>query len=334
MKPVLLKVVLLLVGLVTLLLGFGNPWKSAQEISIIRWKEGPLYPISWKEFEKIKHPSITVTYPPLLRSHAIKIISHLLETWISVQNQLNAQLGIELEPANIVLIPLSAKASFAGIKLIGASSDEVLIPWLVPKGSEDVPGLNEGLLLWVLVHEGVEHQVAHLLYHDRQARWVGDGLAEYSAYLTVSTWAPKAAKGSLQARKSQVLNLVSQGYKHYNLLEWFQVHLGPETMEGLQSEVIRAGYGVSWAFWLDLAERHGNSVIKVFWEQLSAQGRRCLIPLSGPWGPALGCHPTAHDAARILSELTGEDIWAKLQRMDLQEVLEVLERAAREIPEG
>jgi hypothetical protein len=59
-----------------------------------------------------------------------------------------------------------------------------------------------------------------------------------------------------------------------------------------------------------LHEKHGEGVIKTFWQRLSQRG-----------------FPSAKEAARILSELTGEDIWAKLQKMDLHEVLRTLEQA-------
>ncbi|MCL6642638.1 MAG: hypothetical protein K6T71_04885, partial [Candidatus Bipolaricaulota bacterium] len=70
------------------------------------------------------------------------------------------------------------------------------------------------------------------------------------------------------------------------------------------------GYAVSLAFWLQIAQKHGESVIKAFWQRLSQ--RR---------------FPNAKEAAQILSELTGEEIWAKLQKMDLHEVLRTLEAA-------
>ena len=65
------------------------------------------------------------------------------------------------------------------------------------------------------------------------------------------------------------------------------------------------------AFWLQIAQKHGEGVIKTFWQRLSQQG-----------------FPNAKEAAQILSELTGEDIWTKLQQMDLHEVLRTLEQAS------
>jgi len=85
-----------------------------------------------------------------------------------------------------------------------------------------------------------------------------------------------------------------------------------ETSEQKPTEGISdPGYAVSLAFWLRIAQQHGEGVIKEFWQRLSQRG-----------------FPNAQEAARILSELTGEDIWAKLQNMDLREVLQTLERAA------
>lgn len=68
-----------------------------------------------------------------------------------------------------------------------------------------------------------------------------------------------------------------------------------------------AGYGVALAFWLQIAHNHGEVVISEFLE------RARLLQ-----------QPSDQELARILEELTGEDIWSKLKQMDLQEVLQTL----------
>ncbi|GBC76333.1 hypothetical protein HRbin07_00532 [bacterium HR07] len=114
-------------------------------------------------------------------------------------------------------------------------------------------------------------------------------------------------------RRNVQLGLVDQGHSHYDLTKEFLV-----IKEGVSKPAERPagvtadpGYGVALAFWLEIAQRHGEGVIKEFWQRLSRRG-----------------FPNAKEAARILSELTGEDIWAKLQNMDLHEVLQTLEQAA------
>ncbi len=183
-------------------------------------------------------------------------------------------------------------------------------------------------IYWTMPHEAVETPVAHLLYHDRQARWVGDGLSEYSGYLVSKEWAVSVIKQRLTDLIGRIEQLLASGYDAYNLIKKFQVRAGFRTAPLLYDQVQRAGYSVALAFWLDLTQRHGEEVIRAFWKRLSAQKTWCLIP-------GLACvGPNARTAARILTELTGEDIWAKLQRMDLQEVLDVLEQAAQGLPEG
>jgi len=96
-----------------------------------------------------------------------------------------------------------------------------------------------------------------------------------------------------------------------------------EASGGKDPEVQRAGYVVSLAFWLGIAQRHGEETIRKFWGRVSTSPKRWCIALG------LICFGgvDAPKAARILSELTGEDIWAKLQKMDLHEVLRTLEQA-------
>jgi len=197
------------------------------------------------------------------------------------------------------------------------------------KGLQDADLYFQQSIYWVMPHEATERVISKLLYHDRRARWVGDGLAEYAGYLVSKEWATLVITSRLLDLIKRVEGLLGKGKVTYNLLNEFLVRMG----FGIQAErpwteEERAGYSVSLAFWLEIAQEYGEGVIRSFWMRLRAYKTWCLLP----WILCIG--PDAQTAARILSELTGEDIWAKLQRMDLQEVLEVLERAAREIPEG
>jgi hypothetical protein len=161
-------------------------------------------------------------------------------------------------------------------------------------------------IYWAIPHEAMENSVVKKIYHDRSNRWIGDGLSEYVSFITSGELAPKVQASTLRSRRLEIQNLLEleENRTSYNLIEEFLY--GTER----EDRVEVAGYGVSLAFWLQIARKHSEGVIKTFWQRLSQRG-----------------FPSAKEAARILSELTGEDIWAKLQKMDLHEVLRILEQA-------
>ena len=183
-------------------------------------------------------------------------------------------------------------------------------------------------ICWTMPHEAVESSIAHLLYHDRRSRWVGDGLAEYSGYLVSKQCSFSVMKERLRDLIGRVELLLTFSDIAYNLINEFQVISGFGAALRQYNYVQRAGYSVSLAFWLRISQHYGEEVIQAFGERLSLHKTWCLIP------GLLCMGPNAETAARILSELTGEDIWTKLQHMDLQEVRAILERAAQETPEG
>lgn len=175
-------------------------------------------------------------------------------------------------------------------------------------------------IYWVMPHEVTEGVIAHLLYLDRRARWIGDGLAEYAGYITSREWAPAVVHDMLNDLIGRVETLLNGGQVTYNLIRDFLVRSGLGGQADLPwTEVERAGYSVALAFWLEVAQRHGEGIIRTFWEKFESLPRVCITFF------CIG--PGAQQAARILSGLTGEDIWAELQRMDLQEVLKTLEQA-------
>jgi len=115
-----------------------------------------------------------------------------------------------------------------------------------------------GFLLFLynsMPHEAVEDEVSRYLYHDRRARWVGDGLAEYAGYLVSRRWAPPVAKARLENLRERVADLLGQG-KADDLIQEFRVRAGDRPRPSTPVEA--AGYGVSLALWLDLAQRHGE----------------------------------------------------------------------------
>jgi hypothetical protein len=178
-------------------------------------------------------------------------------------------------------------------------------------------------IYWVMPHEATEGVIARLLYLDRRARWIGDGLAEYAGYITSRERAPAVVHNRLiDDLMGRVETLLNGGKATYNLTKDFPVRSGLAGQPDLPwTEVERAGYSVALAFWLEVAQRHGEGTIRTFWKKFEALPRVCITFF------CIG--PGAQDAARILGELTGEDIWVKLQQMDLQEVLQTLEQAAQ-----
>jgi hypothetical protein len=183
----------------------------------------------------------------------------------------------------------------------------------------------QDMLYWTMPHEGIEWTVALFFYHDKRSRWIGDGLATYAGYIVAREYTPQVTKERLNYYRQQVANLLERGQVTYNLIKDFPV-MSLEASGGKDPEVQRAGYVVSLAFWLGIAQRHGEETIRKFWGQVSTSPKRWCIALG------LICFGgvDAPKAARILSKLTGEDIWAKLQKMDLHEVLRKLEQASIE----
>jgi len=53
-----------------------------------------------------------------------------------------------------------------------------------------------------MVHEAMEMKIAKRLYHDRTARWIGDGLAEYMGY-TVTSKLTSVVRNEVLARRCQ-----------------------------------------------------------------------------------------------------------------------------------
>lgn len=182
---------------------------------------------------------------------------------------------------------------------------------------EGDPDFQESLY-WTMPHEAIEAAIAPLFYHDWHrgwpSRWIGDGLSTYAGYIVTKERAPAVAERRLYDYKQKITRLLEKGKVKYDLIRDF---VGSDELQ-------LAGYGIALAFWLDITQRYGEEAIRKFWQQANARSQR--------WCLALGliCFGgvDAHEAARILSELTEEDIWSKLQNMDLQEVLQTLEAAA------
>ncbi|MCS7197405.1 MAG: hypothetical protein NZ930_01755 [Candidatus Bipolaricaulota bacterium] len=161
----------------------------------------------------------------------------------------------------------------------------------------------------LMVYAVFPHEAAHLVLM-WEGHWLEEGIAEYIGFIVVQELAPDLCQTYREGRQKDVREILPRGT--YDLtrepLQEFVVHEGIRLKTTSPEE--GAGYGVSLAFWLQIAREHGETIIRQFVEQAKSLSQ-----------------PTERELARILSNLTGEDIWGKLQRMNLQEVLQILEQA-------
>lgn len=167
-------------------------------------------------------------------------------------------------------------------------------------------------------HEGVEMTllISYFLspkWQDnyRRMRWVGDGLAEYAAYLVAGKFSKSAQKFRLRDHITRIRDLIGLGEEIYNLIDFtYEPFYSPPLSlppEPHYSPNEMAGYGVSLSFWLSLADQHGEGVIREFLRRLKGIES-----------------PTYWNATKILSELAGENIGEAIEKVDLRESLRVL----------
>jgi len=264
---------------------------------------------------RLERNPFIIYYDKHNRSLAEEVAGILEQIWRIPQERL----GLALGSFRVALIVPKEEATNWNGALIEMSLLETIFIWIGWQSPifplwfpynvstlQELGSMELFSIYWAIPHEAMENSVVKKIYHDRSNRWIGDGLSEYVSFITSGELAPKVQASILRSRRLEIQNLLEleENRTSYNLIEEFLY--GTER----EDRVEVAGYGVSLAFWLQIAQKHGEGVIKTFWQRLSQQG-----------------FPTAKEAARILSELTGEDIWAKLQKMDLHEVLRTLEQA-------
>jgi hypothetical protein len=269
---------------------------------------------------KLKWDRGTVHFYQENRNLAEEVGQALQEAW-----QVAEQWGVNLGRFRVALVvPEAEGEEFGGIEVEISFLSFLLaggipvIPILTDSGLQSLAEADLETLTvvyWAMPHEATELLVRRF-YYDPAMRWVGDGLADYIGYVITGRLAPEAQQWMLERRLRPIQSLLEKGFKSYDLTKEFLVS---GTEEEPSKELVgkpqgspHPGYSVALAFFLQIAQEHGEEVIKTFWDRLSKQRQ-----------------PSAQEAARLLSELTGEEIWSKLQRMDLQEVLKTLEEAAQ-----
>lgn len=268
------------------------------------WDETkPLHRIDPTGLEVLREGPFTLYFPPQHKSQAAEVARALSQGWQIVKRRLDLDLG----GFGVVLVPLQ--------KEMGGVFTE---RW----GKEPVPQPLVSSMNWQKLSEAplpTRHSVYVVLPHEAahrvlrfEGRWLEDGLAEYIGYLVAQELDPEVLQRSLMARQAEVRALLPQAT--YDLTSDPPAQFIVKENKRIKrfSSVEVAGYGVSLAFWLQIAQRHGEEVIRRFLERSRE-------------------HRGVQELAQILSELTGEEIWSKLRQMDSLEVLRTLEQAA-EVP--
>lgn len=123
----------------------------------------------------------------------------------------------------MALVPLAEGEG--GIRVRG-SRDIVAIPLVQPVTTlqDVVKGIEMMALFYMgLPHEAVEKAVARRFYHDRRARWIGDGLAEYAWYTVATTLlSPDKQAQLVEFRRKGVLRFMKdKNISTYNLIADF-----------------------------------------------------------------------------------------------------------------
>ncbi len=227
-------------------------------------------------------------------------------------------LGIAPAPLSLALFP---RENFGDISVLSFKIEKGIWPLFITHSWQNLQDSDldfQDGLYWTIPHEAIEGVIAPLFYHDWRhgwpSRWIGDGLSAYAGYVVTKEYTSKVANMRLYDYKQKITRLLEKGKVKYDLVRDF---VGSDELQ-------LAGYGVALAFWLGIAQRYGEKTIREFWNRVSSFSKKWCIALG------LICFGgiNAREAARILSELTGEDIWTKLQNMNLREVLQTLEAAA------
>lgn len=172
---------------------------------------------------------------------------------------------------------------------------------------------REGVDLRVYIHETVEHHLIHRLglYHDAKNRWVGDGIAEWTAYVTVrETRGREAALAILDRARGKIRRAMQQDTPTYDFFADFEALSGPraDEFEGEGVEAMALGYPMSLALWLDLSAAEGKPVVPDLLEFLRSNDER-----------------SHRELIRWIEKRTETDLLPLLRRFSLEHAHDALE---------
>lgn len=295
----------------------GGYKESVSSWTIAQSGEGPTITISRAELERMSKTQAErawVYYPDAAMQPVAEQIAEALSRAYAL---IPERLGLEPKPMGLVLIG----GEEPGMVKVEYSSDVSFPLWLpaevIAGGLEQATEETLGEIYWTMPHEVTEGAISPRLYHDCATRWVGDGLADYAGYVVSGQFSPAAQQRRLEGRLRSIEKLLKQGKQNYNLAEEFQALRQGQVLFGVfgirwgcrQSpfEIMVAGYAVSLSIWLNFVDKHGEEIIKQFWQELQQ------IP-----------RPTNQNVIKILSKLTGEDVGTMITNVDLNRAAEVL----------
>jgi hypothetical protein len=165
--------------------------------------------------------------------------------------------------------------------------------------------VRSGFYSGINAHEWTEMTIArrlNLYAHDRGNRFIGDGIAEYVAYLCDSRHVRDTA---------DLVKLMEKGTRKVNLLREFRasILLVPSIRLAAFGRTFGAGYELSFAFWHEVCRAHGEDIPARFLARLQDEKR---------WD--------SRRAIGILEELTGDaSLRGKLEAADVKQAVELLE---------
>lgn len=260
-----------------------------------------LYKIEPVGLETLRQGPFTLYFPSQYQVQAEEVAHALAQIWQVVRYRL----GLDLGAFSVVLVLL--REDMGGV---------FIESW----PDQPVPQLLVSSMKWTRVSEAPQpvrfdiyvvfpHEAAHfaLMW---EGHWLEEGIAEYIGFSVVQELAPDLCALYREGRQKDIREILAQST--YDLTreppQEFVVQDGVRLKVSSPEE--GAGYGVSLAFWLQVAQNYGEEVIRQFLEKARDLSQ-----------------PTERELVRILSELTGKDIWSNLQQMNLQEALQTLEQA-------
>lgn len=263
-----------------------------------------LYKIEPIGLEDLRQGPFTIYFPSHYQAQAEEVTRALAQIWQVVRHRL----GLDLGAFSVVLVLLQEDMGGVFIE-----------SWPV----KPVPQFLVSSMKWTRVSEAPQptrltiygvfpHEAAHLALQ-WEGHWLEEGIAEYIGFSVVRELAPDLCVSYREGRQEWIQALLPQSIYDLTQEPLQQFVIQDQVRLKTSSPEESAGYGVSLAFWLQIVRQHGEAIIRQFLEQAKQLQQ-----------------PSEQELARILSELTGEDIWSRLQQMNLQEALQTLEHACED----
>jgi len=307
---VLVVAIILIVGALAALLlllmkghqSINNNYSATDPEVFSVWDETkPLHRVDPIGLEILHQGHFTIYFPSQYRPQAEEVAQALSQVWQVVKHRL----GLGLGDFSVVLVLL--KEDMGGVFI--ESWPRRPIPLPLVSAMKWIRVSEAPLPVRLSLYAEFPHEAAHIAL-GLEWRWLEEGIAEYISLMVVQELAPDLCEEYRKGRQEQVHLILPN--MTYDLTQdppqQFRIQDQVRIKTSSPQEI--AGYGFSLAFWLQIARGHGEAVIRQFLEQAKHLQQ-----------------PSKQELARILSELTGEDVWGKLQRMNLHDALQTLEHA-------